>query len=154
MKLFKILGCLLCFSLLSACGDSGSDSEASKQLDQDSPPAVALHFFEAILQKNDMATAKQFATGSVQRVMAGYPSAKSYARTVLNMNFEKVEITVDRSGQSVREFYKDRTIVVMNFTGYRDGGKISQFREVVMLEVNGVWKVGDIKADPFARTSI
>ncbi len=154
MKLY--VGCLwVILSLMGCGGDSSSEQTASaEQVDSESPQDVAVHFFNSLLVNNNMNEAKKYATGSVGRVMAGYGSAKSYARTVLNMNFDKVEVSVDTSNQSVREFYNDRTVVVMNFMGEKDGGKVNSFREVVMLEENGHWKVGDIKADPFARSGI
>lgn len=150
------LVCMLATFWFVGCGDNTSDTApaAAQQVNSESPQDVAVHYFTSLLVQNDMNEAKKYATGSVGRIMGGYSSAKSYARTVLNMNFDKVEVSVDTSNQSVREFYNDKTTIIVNFMGEKDGGKVNSFREIIMLEENGNWKVGDIKADPFARSGI
>lgn len=155
MKLY--IGCLLAVLCLGGCGGDSSSSDpsaASSKVNTESPQDVATHFFVALLQHNDVKEAQQYATGSVGRIMGGYGSARAYARNVLNMNFDEVEVSIDKSNQSVREFYKDRTTVILNFIGTKDGGKVHQFREIIMIEQDGEWRVGEIKADPFARSAI
>jgi hypothetical protein len=155
MKLY--LGCLLAVLCCTGCGGDSAPTEQSSTtatVNAENPQDVAVHFFVSLLQHNDVKEAQKYATGSVGRVMGGYASARTYARNVLNMNFDEVEISVDTSNQSVREFYKDRTTVILNFIGMKDGGKVHQFREVIMLEEKGEWRVGEIKADPFARSAI
>lgn len=151
------LGCLLAILCLTGCGGESAPTDkpaAAATVNAESPQDVAVHFFESLLQHNDVKEAQKYATGSVGRIMGGYGSARAYARNVLNMNFDEVEISVDTSNQSVREFYKDRTTVILNFIGMKDGGRVNQFREVIMLEEKGEWRVGEIKADPFARSAI
>lgn len=151
-----VVAALVVFCVVG-CGGEKSQSEqpsASATVNTESPQDVAVHFFNSLLQHNDVKEAQKYATGSVGRVMTGYGSARAYARNVLNMNFDEVEVSVDKSNQSVREFYKDRTTVILNFVGKKDGGNVHQFREVIMLEEDGKWRVGEIKADPFARSAI
>lgn len=152
------LGCLLAVLCFSGCGGdsapSSAQTEASAHVNSESPQDVAVHFFVSLLQRNDAKEAQKYATGSVGRIMGGYGSAKAYARNVLNMNFDEVEVSIDKSNQSVREFYKDRTTVILNFIGTKDGNKVHQFREIIMLEEKGEWRVGEIKPDPFARSAI
>lgn len=130
-------------------GTSGSAATAT-----DSPEITAVDFFKAILVNNDIATAKKHAAPSLKRVMDGYASAKSMSRTLLNMSFDQVEITIEDTNKNVREFYTDKADVMLIFTGVKNDNRVVNMRMVKMVKQNGKWLVNEIKDDPFARTGI
>ena len=78
-------------------------------------------------------------------------SAKAASRTLLNMRFDEVTITIEDTNKSVREFYTDKADVMLIFTGEYDGGKRVDMRMVKMVAEKGKWLISEIKPDPFAR---
>ena len=116
---------------------------------------TAVDFFKAILViDNDIKEAKRHTVPSLKRVLDGYASAKSVGRTLLNMSFDQVEITIEDTNKNVREFYTDRADVMLIFTGKKNDEKVVNMRMVKMEKHNGKWLVAVIKDDPFARTDI
>lgn len=151
--IFKIFGFLLLLSTLVSCSDNDSPaSEAATA--SDSPEVTAVDFFEAIYVRNNIKEAKLLASPSLQRVLGAYSSGKAVGRTLLNMSFDEVVITVDDTNKSVREFYKDKADVMLIFTGKYDGNTQVNMRMVKMVKTGEQWLVSEIKDDPFARTRI
>ncbi len=152
--------------LLTACGDStpantSAPSEpgiqaaaGSAATATDSPELTAVDFFEAILVDNNINEAKRHAVPSLKRVLDGYASGKAVGRTLLNMSFDQVEITIEDTNKNVREFYTDKADVMLIFTGKKNDAKVVNMRMVKMEKHNGKWQVAVIKDDPFARTDI
>ena len=146
--------------MLFGCGsESNSDSakastKGSAATATDSPELIAVKFFEAIYVDNDIKKAQKFVSPSLQRVMSSYHSGKAMGRTLLNMSFDEVTITVEDTNKSVREFYTDKADVMLIFTGSYDGNKQVNMRMVKMVKQNGKWFVNEIKDDPFARTKV
>jgi len=87
-------------------------------------------------------------------VLDTYSSGRGYARTVLNMRFDQVEITVEDSNKSVREFYTSNAEVMLIFVGQYDGNKKTDMRMVKMEKHRGKWLLAEIKNDPFARPGV
>lgn len=148
---------------LAACGDSTPSAPAdpgvqavagSAATATDSPEVTAVEFFEAILVDNDLKEAKRHAVPTLRRVLDGYSSGKAVGRTLLNMSFDKVEITIEDTNKNVREFYTDKADVMLIFTGTKNDEKVVNMRMVKMEKHNGKWQVAIIKDDPFARTAI
>lgn len=167
IKPWHLFSSLAALTLLSACGDSTpaapppASSEPAMQAvagsaatATDSPELTAVDFFEAILVDNDIKEAKRHAVPTLRRVLDGYSSGKAVGRTLLNMSFDKVEITIEDTNKNVREFYTDRADVMLIFTGMKDDAKVVHMRMVKMEKHSGKWQVAVIKDDPFARTGI
>ncbi len=152
--------------LLTACGEpSPSSTPASSEPNiqaaagsaataTDSPELTAVDFFKALLIDNDLKEAKRHTVPSLKRVLDGYASAKAVGRTLLNMSFDQVEITIEDTNKNVREFYTDKADVMLIFTGIKNDEKVVNMRMVKMEKHNGKWLVAVIKDDPFARTKI
>ena len=172
MSTFKLSG-LRIFSIsmaaslfLTACGESSSpEASTATQPDiqaaagsaataTDSPEVSAVDFFKALLVENDLKEAKSHAVPSLKRVLDGYASAKAVGRTLLNMSFDQVEITIEDTNRNVREFYTDKADVMLIFTGKKNDEKVVNMRMVKMEKHGGKWLVAVIKDDPFARTKI
>lgn len=166
MSRWRFISCLSAVVFLSACGDSApanSPTETDPAVQAvagsaatatDSPELTAVDFFEAILVDNDLKEAKRHAAPSLKRVLDGYSSGKAVGRTLLNMSFDKVEITIEDTNKNVREFYTDKADVMLIFTGIKDDAKVVNMRMVKMEKHKGKWLVVVIKDDPFARTDI
>ena len=150
MRAFVLLFSLL---LLSACGES-TPSNTGSTTSAEVPEQVAVKFFEAILVDNDIKKARKYAVPSLGRVLDSFSSGKAAGRTLLNMKFDEVVITVEDTNKSVREFYTDKADVMLIFTGTYDGGKRVDMRMVKMVIDNGKWLISEIKTDPFARAGV
>jgi len=150
MRAFILIFSLL---LLSACGES-SGSKTGSTTSAEVPEQIAVKFFQAILVENDLKKARKYAVPSLARVLDSFSSAKAAGRTLLNMRFDEVTITVEDTNKSVREFYTDKADVMLIFTGTYDGGKRVDMRMVKMVIEGGHWKISEIKTDPFARAGV
>ncbi|RVU37664.1 hypothetical protein EOE67_09315 [Rheinheimera riviphila] len=134
--------------LLSACNDSAPSSTTDSA---EVPEQIAVKFFEALLVNNDLKAAQTYAVPSLGRVLQSFSSAKAASRTLLNIKFDEVTITIEDTNKSVREFYTDKADVMLIFTGTYDGGKRVDMRMVKMVAEKGKWLISEIKPDPFAR---
>ncbi|MDZ7869037.1 MAG: hypothetical protein U5L02_07545 [Rheinheimera sp.] len=163
---WRSMGSIAAVVLLTACGDSTpatttatsnpavQAAAGSAATATDSPELTAVDFFKALLVNNDIKEAKRHAAPSLKRVLDGYASAKAVGRTLLNMSFDQVEITIEDTNKNVREFYTDKADVMLIFTGKKNDEKVVNMRMVKMEKHNGKWLVTVIKDDPFARTKI
>ncbi len=138
----------LSLMMLSACGESTPSSTTDNA---EVPEQIAVKFFEALLVENDLKTAQSYAVPTLGRVLQSFSSAKAASRTLLNMRFDEVTITIEDTNKSVREFYTDKADVMLIFTGTYDGGKRVDMRMVKMVAEKGKWLISEIKPDPFAR---
>ncbi len=150
MRVFVLFFSLL---LLNACGES-SAPQTGQTTSAEVPHQIAVKFFEALLVTNDIKTARKYAVPSLGRVLDSFSSGKAASRTLLNMKFDEVIITVEDTDKSVREFYTDKADVMLIFTGTYDGGKRVDMRMVKMVIEKGKWLISEIKTDPFARTGV
>jgi hypothetical protein len=152
----RIIPLLLASALLFGCGDEADTKEATSSAATiaEVPESNAVKFFNAILIQNDLNTAKQLSVPSMARVLGSYSSGKAAGRTLFNMRYDKLEITVEDTNKNVREFYTDKADVMLIFTGEYDGGKRVDMRMVKLVNQKGKWLVSEVKTDPFARTGI
>jgi len=135
---------------LSSCSEDQPAPAASVEV----PEVIAVKFFEAVLLRNDLTEARRYVVPTMVRVLDTYSSGRAYARTVLNMRFEQVEINVEDTNKSVREFYTSHADVMLIFIGNYDGSKKVDMRMVKMEKHRGKWLLAEIKDDPFARPGV
>lgn len=152
----RIISLLLMSTLLFGCGDEADTKEATSSAATiaEVPESNAVKFFNAILIENDLNKAKKLSVPSMARVLGSYSSAKAVGRTLFNMRYDKLEITVEDTNKNVREFYTDKADVMLIFTGEYDGNKRVDMRMVKLVNQKGKWLVSEVKTDPFARTGI
>ncbi len=136
--------------LLSSCSEEQPAPAASVEV----PELIAVKFFEAVLLRNDLTEARRYVVPTMVRVLDTYSSGRAYARTVLNMRFDQVEINVEDTNKSVREFYTSHADVMLIFIGNYDGSKQVDMRMVKMEKHRGKWLLAEIKDDPFARPGV
>lgn len=143
-------------ALLLGCGDNTDTKEptSSAATIAEIPESNAVKFFNAILIENNLDKAKKLAVPSLARVLDSYSTGKAAGRTLFNMRFDKLEITVEDTNKNVREFYTDKAEVMLIFTGEYDGGKRVDMRMVKLVNQKGKWLISEIKTDPFARTGV
>ncbi|WP_306521483.1 hypothetical protein [Rheinheimera sp.] len=152
----RILPLLLTSALLFGCGEESDTKEATSSAATiaEVPESNAVKFFNAILIENDLKKAKKLAVPSMARVLDSYSTGKAAGRTLFNMRFDKLEITVEDTNKNVREFYTDKADVMLIFTGEYDGDRRVDMRMVKLVNQKGKWLISEVKTDPFARTGV
>lgn len=137
---------LITFAILSACGGDGGEIKDAGN----TPEYAAQRFFYAIFIDKDMKLVEQYSTPKLQRLIKGYGSINGIKRNMLNMQFDTVEISIERGG-NLRESYGDTATLTLIFDGRYNGNKVSDFRDVKLEKKEGRWLVAKVKDDPYAR---
>lgn len=137
---------LFTFSLLTACGGGGGEIKDPGN----TPEYAAQRFFYAIFIDKDMGAVQQYSTPKLKRLIKGYGSINGIKRNMLNMQFDTVEISIERTG-NLRENYGETATLTLIFDGRYNGNKVSDFRDVKLEKKEGKWLVAKVKADPYAR---
>jgi hypothetical protein len=136
------------FALLGGCGESSSGSVSAES---GSPEHAATMFFYAIYDKDkNLDKVAKYATPKQARIIKSFGTTRAVARNLLNMQFDTVEIEVDK-GRNLRESYGKTATITLIFTGMLHGNKKTDLRTVKMVKRNGNWLVEKIKDDPYAR---
>ncbi len=137
--------CTVLCLFIAACGPSEQEvAEASL------PEEIAVAFFDALYNQKDLNIAVKHVTPKASRVMLHYKTASAVQRHILNMKFDQVTIVVDKdpTGALLGENAKKATITLM-FDGQYDGKIIRDMKTVKMVKQKNVWKLDEIKADPY-----
>ncbi|WP_372769177.1 hypothetical protein [Pseudoalteromonas sp.] len=133
--------------LLAACGDEAPEIKA----DNDSPEYKATEFFYAILIEDDLNKAMNASLPKYARIIKSYGSTKQFARNILNMRFDEVEIEIDHGSRSVRKRFGDSAVLNVILHGKHNGNKIADMRQVRLTKVKGKWYIEKVLDDPYAR---
>jgi hypothetical protein len=145
----KIL--VLLFSLLLlACSEEAPKVNA----DLGSPEFAAGEFFHSLYTSKDLERAKALSTKSYARILDAYGNTRGVVRTLYNMSFDEVHISIDRTGKNLREQYGNTAEITMLFEGKSNGNKKIELRVVKMVKEDGQWLVEGVKSDPYARTAV
>jgi hypothetical protein len=116
------------------------------------PEYVAGEFFHAIYNEKDLSKAKGVATTNYASLLSSYGTARQAGRTLFNMNFDNVQINVNRSGRNLREQYQDDATIQLILDGEFDGKRIQEVRTVVLVRQRGKWLVNEVQADKFSTS--
>lgn len=116
------------------------------------PEYIAGEFFHAIYNEKDLAKAKSMATADYASLLSSYGTARQAGRTLFNMNFDTVQINVNRSGRNLREQYQDGATIQMILDGEFDGKPLQDVRTVVLVRQRGKWLVSEVQADKFSTS--
>jgi hypothetical protein len=138
---------LILFLALAGCSE-----EASTKVSEESgsPEYAASKFFYSIYESKNVADTAQYTTPKLQRIIKSYGSTTAVARHLLNMQFDKVEIEIDR-GRNLRESYGKKATISLIFRGMLRGNRVTDTRSVKMVKRKGKWLVKKIMYDPYAR---
>ncbi len=147
MKLFRFLLVSLFAVTLFGCGDK----EPEHKGDTDGPGYAATMYFYAIYRDKDINKASEYTTPRLSRIMQSYGSAEQFARNLLNLQYDEVNIEVDRTDMAIRQQYGDKATINLIFSGMNNGKRIDDFRSVNMVRKGGRWYVEKIKDDPYAH---
>jgi hypothetical protein len=139
---------VLLMSVLSACG--GSDGEKEVSVESSSPEYTATKFFYAVYGTKGVEETQKYVVPKLQRIIKSYGSNKAVARNLLNMQFDNVEVKVDK-GRNLRESYGDKATIALVLTGTFQGDKKIDTRTVKLIKRNGNWFISKIMDDPWAR---
>jgi hypothetical protein len=137
---------IVLISLLSACG--GGEAEVKEE--GSSPEYAAKKFFYSVYDTKDLKEMQKYASPKMKRIIQGHGSINAVTRNMFNMQFDSVEIEVDK-GRNLRETYGEKATIVLIFTGTFQGGKVSDMRTVKLEKRKGNWLVTKLMADPWAR---
>lgn len=143
----KYLWFIIVMLLISGC-------ERASQLNaqRGTPEYVAAEFFNALYNEKDLEQAKRVSTPEFAELLGSYGSTRQVARIMLNMTFDSVEISVNRSGQNLRQQYDTEANITLILTGSYDGAKQTDMRTIVLVKQKGRWVVSHVKNDPFSKT--
>lgn len=147
MKKFLVLFFSL---LLLACSDDAPKVNA----DLGSPEYAAGEFFHSLYTTKNLERAKALSTESYARILEAYGNTRGVVRTLYNMSFDEVTITIDRTGKNLREQYGNHAEITMLFEGKSNGNKKIEVRIVKMVKEDGRWLVEGIKPNPYSRTDV
>lgn len=142
---------VLLFSLLLfACTEDAPKVNA----DIGSPEFAAGEFFHALYTSKDLERAKALSTESYARILDAYGNTKGVVRTLYNMSFDEVNISIDRTGKNLREQYGKTAEITMLFEGKSNGNKKIETRVVKMVKEDDRWVVEGVKPNPYSRTEV
>lgn len=147
MKLHWILPLLL---LLSACEEKAPPANAQ----WGTPEFIATEFFDALYNDKDLEKAKKLSTPKYAALMEAYGTPRQVVRTMFNMPFDAVTISVNRAGQNLREQYEEEAEVTLVFSGPHNGEQVAEMRVVTMTKYKGKWVVQNVKVDKFSKTEV
>lgn len=148
-RFISLITITFCF-LLTACSEKSDNIPAFAN--PATPEYKALAFFDALYNEDDLQKALSLATKSHARIIKSYGSTKGYARYVLNLQFDPgVELKIDRTLSQVETEASKTTSVNVLFTGFYQGDRVNDLREVKFEKIKGKWKIAKIAGDPYAR---
>lgn len=145
--MFRKILLLIPILFLAACGDDAPEIKA----ENDSPEYKTTEFFYAILVEEDLNKAVNASLPKYGRIIKSYGSTKQFARNILNMRFDEVEIEVDHGSRSVRKRFGDSAVLNVILHGKHNGNKVADIRKVKLTKVNGTWYIEKVLDDPHSR---
>ena len=143
----RILFTAFLMLFITACSDDGPEVSG----DQSSPEYAATVFFYAIYEEKDLKKTMSMATPKLARIIKSYGSTRQFARNLINMQFDTVNIEINRTSKSIRKRYGDKATITLIFSGTLHGKKVDDMRSVKMINKKGKWFIEKIIDDPYAR---
>lgn len=138
---------IFCFLLMSLSGCREHQTSLFGSYKPDSPEHIALSFFTANYEKNDLKSMLELSSPEYARTIGSYVTAKSYSRYILNLQYESgVEINVDRSFREVSETSNTdlNTSVTVLFTGQKHGKTVKDLKRVSFIKLDEKWLIDSI----------
>jgi hypothetical protein len=121
----------------------GSDSEPKENADD-----VAIAFFNAIYNQNDINKAKKLCTTNFAKEISKYITTKNVARRLFNMSFDSVEINAALGDLKVQSEFKISGKLTVLFTGYRQEKTYKELKNIRLIKQGDVWLIDELLSDP------
>ena len=126
-----------------------TEADKNKISNVDNPEAVAIEFFNALYNEQNIKKAASVCSPKLSRIILHYKSPKAVARHLFNMSYDKVEITPDDSGIKVREQFNSSAIITVYFDGYYQDDRLKDVKRLSLIQVDNKWIIDKILKDPF-----
>ena len=126
------------------CGESNKDIIK----DVDNPEVVAIEFFNALYNEQNIKKAASVCSPKLSRIILHYKSTKAVARHLFNMSYDSVEITPDGSGIKVREQFKNAAVITVYFNGTYLDNNVKDVKRLSLIQVDDKWIIDKILKDP------
>ena len=130
--------------LLSGCGNKSDEPEQ--------PSTVAIAFFDAVYNQQDLPAALKLTTPQYSRILNSYHTVERVQQVLFNRRYDKVEIEEDNSlsGAAISTAgEQDKAYVTLMFDGTYNGNRFRDLKKVVMVKQQGKWRVDKLKADVY-----
>jgi hypothetical protein len=131
--------------LFSAC----SKENRNKIHDLDNPEVVAIEFFNALYNEQNIKKAASVCSPRLSRIILHYQSPRAVARHLFNMSYDKVDIKPDSSGVKVREQFKNSAEITIHFDGYYQNDRIKDVKRLLLVQIDNKWIIDKKLKDPF-----
>ncbi|WAJ69620.1 hypothetical protein [Catenovulum adriaticum] len=131
------------FFFLQACGQNQTFTQE--------PGEIAIAFFEAIYNQQDLEAAADLATPQYSRILKSYYTVERVQKVLFNRRYDSVEIEEDRnlSGISFTKSQAKKAYVTLMLDGTFNGDRFRDLKQVVMQKQRGKWRVDKLKADVY-----
>ncbi|MFT5637157.1 MAG: hypothetical protein ACI89T_002632 [Cognaticolwellia sp.] len=126
-----------------------SESDKNKISDVDNPEVVAIEFFNALYNEQNIKKAASVCSPKLSRIILHYKSTKAVARHLFNMSYDNVKATPDNSGVKVREQFKKSALITVYFDGYYQNDRIKDVKRLSLIQIDNKWIIDKILKDPF-----
>lgn len=113
-----------------------------------SPEDVAVAFFDALYNENDIDKALTFCSPDLAEEVSQYVTAKNAARRLFNMSYDTVEINAAFGDMNVRQQFANSGQLTILFTGYRQGKLYKDLKSIRMIKKNRTWLIDEFLPDP------
>lgn len=127
------------------CGESNKDIIK----DVDNPEIVAIEFFNALYNEQNIKKAASVCSPQLSRIILHYKSPKAVGRHLFNMSYDKVEVTPDGSGVKIREQFKNSAEITVFFDGYYHDNHLKDVKRLSLIQIDNKWVIDKILKDPF-----
>jgi hypothetical protein len=114
----------------------------------DNAEGVAIAFFNAIYNQNDINKAKTLCTPRFAKEISKYVTTKNVARRLFNMSFDSVEIDAALGDAKVRGEFKNSGKLTLLFTGYRQEKIYKELKKIKLIKQGDIWLIDELLRDP------
>ncbi len=115
---------------------------------KDNAVDVAIAFFHAIYNQNDISEAKRLCTTNFANEITKYITTKKIARRLLNMAFDSVEVNAALSDLKVRADFEKSGELTLLFTGYRQEKIYKELKKIKLIKQGDFWLIDGLLPDP------
>ncbi|MEW6983140.1 hypothetical protein AAD001_10875 [Colwelliaceae bacterium 6471] len=105
---------------------------------------VTVAFFDAIYNEKDLNKAIALSTENFKNEMKKYQTARNFARRLLNLYFDSVQIDAQKFDTQVIDEFNSKTTMTVLFTGERNGRLHKDIKKIILLKKGDAWLVDQV----------